>query len=40
MSAVAHGIDGLEAVFDEGSLIADAGLLLAGTVMQRLGQRR
>ena len=31
------GIDGLEAVFDDGSLVADAGLLLAGTVMDRLG---
>ena len=32
MSSVAGGIDGLEAVFDDGSLVADAGLLLAGTV--------
>ena len=37
MSRVAGGIDGLEAVFDDGSLVADAGLLLAGTVMDRLG---
>ena len=37
MSSVAGGIDGLEAVFDDGSLVADAGLLLAGTVMDRLG---
>ena len=37
MSSVAGGIDGLEAVFDDGSLVADAGLLLAGTVMHRLG---
>ena len=37
MSSVAGGIDGLEAVFDEGSLVADAGLLLAGSVMDRLG---
>ena len=37
MSSVAGGIDGLEAVFDDGSLVADAGLLLAGTVMSRLG---
>ena len=37
MSSVAGGIDGLEAVFDDGSLVADAGLLLAGTVMRTLG---
>ena len=37
MSSVAGGIDGLEAVFDDGSLVADGGLLLAGTVMSRLG---
>ena len=37
MSSVPGGIDGLEAVFDDGSLVADAGLLLAGTVMSRLG---
>ena len=37
MSSIAGGIDGLEAVFDDGSLVADAGLLLAGTVMSRLG---
>ena len=37
MRSVAGGIDGLEAVFDDGSLVADAGLLLAGTVMSRLG---
>ena len=37
MRSIAGGIDGLEAVFDDGSLVADAGLLLAGTVMQRLG---
>ena len=37
MRSVAGGIDGLEAVFDDGSLVADAGLLLAGTVMDRLG---
>ena len=35
--SVSGGIDGLEAVFDDGSLVADAGLLLAGTVMSRLG---
>ena len=37
MSRIAGGIDGLEAVFDDASLVADAGLLLAGTLMQRLG---
>ena len=37
MSSVAGGIDGLEAVFDDASLVADGGLSLAGTVMHRLG---
>ena len=37
MRSIPGGIDGLEAVFDDASLVADAGLLLAGTVMQRLG---
>ena len=37
MGTVAGGIDGVEAVFDDASLVADAGLLLAGTVMDRLG---
>ena len=37
MRSIAGGIDGLEAVFDDASLVADAGLLLAGTLMQRLG---
>ena len=37
MSSVPGGIDGLEAVFDDASLVADAGLLLAGSVMDRLG---
>ena len=36
MSSVAGGIDAIEAVFDDGSLVADAGLLLAGTVMSML----
>ena len=35
--SVAGGIDGIGAVFDDGSLVADGGLLLAGTVMSRLG---
>ena len=37
MRSVAGGIDGMEAVFDDGSLVGDGGLLLAGTVMHRLG---
>ena len=37
MGSIPGGIDGLEAVFDDASLVADAGLLLAGTVMERLG---
>ena len=37
MSSVSGGIDGVEVRFDEGSLVGDAGLLLAGTVMSRLG---
>ena len=37
MRSIAGGIDGLEVVFDDGSLVAGAGLLLAGTVMGRLG---
>ena len=37
MRSIPGGIDGLEAVFDDGSLVADGGLLLAGTVMDRLG---
>ena len=37
MRSIAGGIDGLEAVFDDRSLVADVGLLLAGTVMGRLG---
>lgn len=37
MSIVACGIDGLEVRFDDGSLVADGGLLLAGTLMGRLG---
>ena len=37
MGSVAGGIDGLEVRFDDASLVADAGLLLAGTLMARLG---
>ena len=31
MRRVSGGIDGIGAVFDDGSLVADGGLLLAGT---------
>ena len=37
MRSIPGGIDGLEAVFDDSCLVADGGLLLAGTVMHRLG---
>ena len=37
MRSIAGGIDGIEAVFDDESLVADGGLLLAATVMQTLG---
>ena len=37
MSGMPGGIDGLETVFDDASLVADAGLLPAATVMDRLG---
>lgn len=37
MSTVKHGIDRVEATFDDESLIADAGLLLVATVVRRLG---
>ena len=37
MRSTSGGIDRVGAVFDDGSLVADAGLLLAGTVMDRLG---
>ena len=37
MSSIPGGIDGLEVRFDDASLVADAGLVLAGTVMSRLG---
>ncbi|WP_420610684.1 hypothetical protein [Candidatus Poriferisodalis sp.] len=37
MSTITQGLDRVEAVFDDGSLVADAGLLLAGTLMDRLG---
>jgi len=37
VSQVSHVIDRVEAVFDDESLIADAGLMLPGTLMVRLG---
>ena len=37
VSSAAGGVDGVEVRFDEGSLVADAGLLLAGTLIARLG---
>ena len=37
MSAVLHTIDRLEAVFDDESLVANAGLILPATLMVRLG---
>ena len=37
MSGVSHSIDRLGVVFDEESLVADAGLLAAATLMGRLG---
>ena len=37
MSAVSHNIDRLEPVFNDESLVADAGLLTAATLMDRLG---
>ena len=37
MSRVSHEIDRLEPVFDDESLVADAGLLTAATLMDRLG---
>ena len=37
MSGVLHNIDRYEVVFDDEGLVADAGLLAAGTLMGRLG---
>ena len=37
MKRVSQSIDRLEVVFDDESLVADAGLLAAGTLMDRLG---
>ena len=37
MSGVSHNIDRYRVVFDDDSLVADAGLLAAATLMDRLG---
>ena len=37
MSGVSHNIDRFGVVFDDESLVADAGLVAAGTLMGRLG---
>ena len=37
MSGVLQNIDRLGVVFDDESLVADAGLLVAATLMERLG---
>ncbi|WP_419945702.1 hypothetical protein [Candidatus Poriferisodalis sp.] len=37
MSSVVRGLDRIEAVFDEGTVVGDTGLLLAGTLAGRLG---
>jgi len=37
VGSIPGGIDGIGVRFDDASLVADTGLLLAGTVMDRLG---
>ena len=37
MSGVSHNIDRYGVVFDDEGLVADAGLLVAGTLVDRLG---
>ncbi len=37
MSSVSHAIDGLDAMFDDDSLVANAGLVVPATLMVRLG---
>ena len=37
MSGVLQNVDRYEAVFDDEGLVADAGLLAAGTLMDRFG---
>ena len=40
MNSIPNDVDRLGVVFDDGSLVADAGLLVAGTLMSRLGLER
>ncbi|MCQ3805453.1 MAG: hypothetical protein KTV45_15390 [Acidimicrobiia bacterium] len=40
MKRIPSDIDRLRVVFDEGSLVADAGLLVAGSLMKRLGMEQ
>ena len=40
MSRVSHPIDRVQAMFDDPNLVADAGLILPGTLMVRLGLER
>ena len=40
MNRIPKDVDRLGVVFDDGSLVADAGLLVAGTLMSRLGLER
>ena len=37
VNRIQNDIDRLGVVFDDGSLVADAGLFVAGTLMSRLG---
>ncbi len=37
MRTISQGLDRVEAVFDDGSVVGDAGLLLAGSLVDRLG---
>ena len=36
MTPVSHGLDRVEAIFDDGTLVADAGLIVPATLMSRL----
>ena len=40
MTRVSHAIDRIDVIFDEPNLVADAGLLLVGTLVVRLGLER
>ena len=40
MNRIPKDVDRLGVVFDDGSLVADAGLLVAGALMSRLGLER